>query len=433
MVTVTIFQMKMPFALRIYSWRGFFKEKVEAKDVKSRQHARHLGPFCSPEREQMVTWVRASWDKNRKKRSSHFRLLPKTYRHKDLRDIVKEEIEDIQNDKRRSTIHNPSRDALAETLRTRIGSSIKWVFPGGDYSDFPVAGDLMAHVEVVETEYQIKTPFGADYRFDIALLGPVIKNRRIILGAIELELEHKFESTKCLLSKCLGFPLLSLDLKTIEHEPFDGEQLLKRLVETTKNSADERRRNYFYLHPSLYPIFLQFPILLKLDKRHQYIIFAGSMRLSKIRESLDSLREKLGFTKHQVVIQPVPKKNSQQDGQFENEGSIAGHDWRDYNENEYLRVSLDRPVAGDLTNLMFHLTMARIVNSVCPALVGYKYELSHANYDRDEPIWSTSIFSTDVPVAEKFRIAPKHLSEPVDSILNAVRKIQSSSRGDESL
>ena len=83
----------------------------------------------------------------------------------------------------------------------------------------------------------MKTPFGEDYRFDIALLGPVIENERVVLAAIELELEHEFESTKCLIGKCLGFPLLSLDLKAIESEPLYGEQLLKRLVETTQTFA----------------------------------------------------------------------------------------------------------------------------------------------------------------------------------------------------
>lgn len=355
------------------------------------------------------------------------------YRGNDFLDIVKKEIDSIQKAKRRLTIHNPSRDALADTLKTRIGRSIKWGFKDSEYSDFPVAGDLMAHVESVETEYRMKTPFGEDYRFDIALLGPVIKNERVVLAAIELELEHEFESTKCLIGKCLGFPLLSLDLKAIESEPLDGEQLLKRLVETTQTSDDERRRNYFYLHPSLYPVFLQFPPFLKLEKRHQYLIFADSARLARIGKLLDSLREKLGFSKQQVVIQRNPKRNSQMAKQFENEGSIAGHDWRDYNESEYLRVSVDRPIAGDKENFFFHLTMARIVNSICPALVGYKYELGLDNYHMDEPIWSKSIFSPGVPVAEKYRIAPKHLSEPVDSILNALKKIQSSSRGNGSL
>lgn len=400
-------------------------DEVKAGDIKSRQHARSLGPFCLPDRSEMVTWVRASWKVNRISRNKHFRRLPTKFQGKDLLEIVRKEIEGIQKTKRRLTIHNPSRDSLAETLKLRIGSSIRWCFPDPEYSDFPVAGDLMAYVETVETEYEMKTPFGVNYRFDIALLGPVIKDRRVVLAAIELEFGHEFESTKCLLTKCLGFPLLSLDLKAIASETLDGEQLLTRLIETTKTSDDERRRNYFYLHPSLYPIFLQYPNALRLEKRHQYIIFAGSERLEKIRQLLDSLREMLGFSKQKVVIQRNPLKNSQMEKQFENEGSIAGHDWRDYNENEYLRVSLDRPIAGDKENYLFHLTMARIVNSVCPALVGYKYEPSVDNANVDEPLWSKNIFLPKSPLWEKRRIAPKHLSEPIDSILNAVRKIQS--------
>ena len=71
--------------------------------------------------------------------------------------MVKKEIDSIQKAKRRLTIHNPSRDALADTFKTRIRRSIKWGFKDSEYSDFPVAGDLMAHVEICRNRILDKT------------------------------------------------------------------------------------------------------------------------------------------------------------------------------------------------------------------------------------------------------------------------------------
>jgi hypothetical protein len=413
----------METALRVYSWKGILKESSIAEDIKSRQHARRLGPFCSPDKRGIVTWVRSSWDQGRKKRRAYFRNLPVGSGHEDLLKVARSEIERMQADKSRSTIHNPSRDSLAEALRLHIGSEINWGLKDPEYSDFPVAGNLMAHVEKVETEYTMKTPFGVDYKFDIALLGPVIKDKRVVLAAIELELEHEFESAKCLLSKCLGFPLISLDLKSISPGPVDGSLLLQALVGTTKSTDDGRRINFFYLHPILYPVFLAPPKDFRLEKRHQFLIFAKNERLNKIRKCLESLRSSLELSPVDVVIQPVPRKNSQVAVQFENEGSIAGHDWRSYNEDDYLRITLDRPNSGDRSLFFFHLTMARLVNSNYPSLVGYKYEKSVHNDSPDNPLWTRPVVAPDRSIIQ-VRIAPKHVSEPIDSILKIIRELR---------
>ncbi len=409
----------MESALRAYTWKGVLKEEAIADDIKSRQHARRLGPFCSPDKSEVVTWVRPVWRGNRKKKRAHFRRLPVGSGSSDLIGNVGLEVTEMQRRKLSSSIHNPSRDALAEALRAHMGSRIDWGFCDPEYSDFPVAGNLMAHVEEVQTEYAMQTPFGVEYRFDIALLGPVIKRKRVVLAAIELELEHEFESAKCLLSKCLGFPLVSLDLKSVAPGPVDGKLLLQSLVETTKSSDDERRRNFFYLHPCLYPVFLVLPPFLNIEKRHQFVIFAESGRLKKMRRCLEALRTALEMSVGDVVIQPVPRSNPQVATQFENEGSIAGHDWREYNEDEYLRVSLDRPTAADKKNYLFHLTMAKIVNSDHPALVGYKYEKGINNYEAEEPLWTKLKVLPDKSLTT-LRIAPKHVSEPIDSILRVI-------------
>lgn len=415
----------MESALRVSSWHGLLKESVNADGIKSRQHARRLAPLYSPERKSLVTWVRSSWEGKRRTKKAHFRCIPGTNSGTKLKSQLVVEQTNLDRSKKRSRIHHPARDALAEELRNHLDKPIPWGFKDLESSDFAVAGDLMAFVEEVVTEYRMDTPFDVTYTFDIALLGPKIRNKRIVLGVIELELEHEFEFLKCLLAKCLGFPLLSLDLKSIKEEGVDGPRLLKRLVETTSSSGDERRRNYFYLHPVLYPAFLQIPVTLKIDDRHQFIVFADSARLDKIRKWLVMLAQTLGL-ENNVVVQPQRLKNEQMKRQFENEGSIAGMDWRTVNANEYLRVSVDRVSSGDQALIFFHLLFAKLVNSDCPALVGYKYEAGIENYHPEQPVWIKRTWPNGIGQPyQDFRIAPKRISEPIDSILDALATITS--------
>ncbi|MFD0894769.1 hypothetical protein KBB96_04870 [Luteolibacter ambystomatis] len=333
------------------------------------------------------------------------------------------DFEEIERQKSRSPIHNPARDALALELKKMIGAKISWAIPGGEFSDFPLVGNLMESVEEVETEYEVQTPFGRSYRFDIALLGPALPNSRIILGAIELENQHEFESSKCLLCKCLGFPLVSLDLESLSADELTGEVLLRRVTETTVTSDDGRRRNYFYLHTFLYPAYLQYPHTLGLDQRHQFVIFASDKRIGPIIRYLNKLQEFLGIGENAIVLQPCSWSDDPRiKEQFENEGSIAGHDWRSYSEQSYLRITMDRPPASEPRIRVFHLAMAKLLNSDRPALVGYKVERGKHNRFREDPFWEKEHFP-DGELARRCRIAPKHLSEPIDSILRAVESI----------
>lgn len=411
----------MESAVRVYSWLGFFVEKVDANDIKSRPDARRLGPFAASDQQELVTWVRPTWQGNQKKRRAHFRRLPNRQIGDSHLDNLKREVEAEAKTKSTSILHNRSRDVLAEILRAHIGKPIHWSFKDTELSDFPVQGNLMRSVEVVETEYKFRTPFNQDYQFDIALLGPKISSRRILLGVIELELTHDFEYAKCLLCKCLGFPLISIDLKDDHASNLSGDDLLKRLVETTTSSADKRRRNFFYLHPSLYPVFLDIPQTILADHRHQYIIFASTEKLNSIWRWLDKLRACLSFSESDIHIDKPRVSNEQMRKQIENEGSIAGHDWQAYNHDEYIRVTLDRPTAKNDSNYFFHLVMAQIVNATYPALVGYKYERGLKNYETENPIWVRNAKSEGKWL--DYRIAPKHLSDPIESILKAISRI----------
>lgn len=412
----------MDKALRVYSLKGLLSDEVEAGVIKSRQDARRLGPFCARDRSGIVTWVRPTWEGNRRTRISHFRQLPETSQELDLKGQVVQDFAEIQRQKSRSQVHNQARDALAIELRKKIGFKLAWAIPGGELSDFPLVGDLMEGVEEVETEYEVKTPFGRSYRFDIALLGPKLPNSRILLGAIELEDTHEFESAKCLLCKCLGFPLISLDLENLPADEVSGEALLRQVIETTATSEDRRRRNYFYLHTSLYPAYLKLPSTLRIDERHQFVIFASRNRTDKILQYLTKLRGFLGLETEVDLHRCRWSDDAPVRAQFENEGSIAGHDWRSYSEREYLRVTMGRPSALKPRNRIFHLAMAKVLNSDCPALVGYKLERGDYNSFRGDPFWEKEHFP-EGELARRCRVAPKHLSEPIDSILRAVESI----------
>ena len=57
-----------------------------------------------------------------------------------------------------------------------------WYYKDERLSDFPISGDLLKYVEVIEAEYKIEIkPLNLDspYIIDIVLLGPKIKNRPV--------------------------------------------------------------------------------------------------------------------------------------------------------------------------------------------------------------------------------------------------------------
>lgn len=409
-------------ALRVYTnGKGFFAEEVEADQIKSRADARNRGPFAAPDRKDLVTWVRPSWKDNRKARVAHFRRLPglrlRGTSNNDITRMVAEE----SADKGRSSIHNDCRDQLASALRKRIGEKLKWFVSGGENSDFPFQGDLLSGVEWIETEYPIMTPLSSKYRVDIALLGPKIDGKRIILGAIEIELHHEFEFLKCLLCKCLGFPLVSLDIREFTDGDVNETSLMRTLSETTISSEDRRRRNFFYLHPFLYPLYLTLPPGLIDDKMHQYILFAKEERYLRTLNALKQVRDALKLDHQVYSIQKVSQPKNSSTKMIENEGRIAGHDWRRYNRKRFIRVSIPRPRPDDIPNKFFHILMAQIANSDEPALAGYKYAKGLRDSDSDGPIWIKRKWTGGGYTSH--RICPKHLSDPIESVMEAIRSI----------
>jgi hypothetical protein len=411
----------MESALRVYSWKGFFAESVDAVGIKSRGVSRNLGPFVAPDRGQLVTWVRSSWKDNRQVKRSHFRRLPITRLSGTHREQIESYLDDEQGLRGSSMIHHRCRDTLADALRKRLGTPLEWFIADPELSEFPFRGDLLRGVEEIQTEYHIATPFGKDYILDVALLGPEVGKKRIILGGIELELHHEFDHLKCLLCKCLGFPLASIDIGEFTDGDVEETNLLSVLTETTTSSDDGRRRNFFYLHPCLLPVFVDAPSSVLSDPKHQFVVFASDERFPKIVRYLKLLRDRLNLDPSVYAVAPVRPKGESGATMIANEGSIAGHDWRDYNSREYIRLSVPRPTREDDANYFFHLTFAQIVNAHEPALVGYKFEPRIYNFNPESSVWIKRKFSKGQWT--EHRICPKHLSDPIESILNAIASI----------
>lgn len=411
----------MDDALQVYSSHGILKNVIKATDIKSRADARKLGPFADTEKTKKLSWV--NWGHTKKTDRwirPYFRSYPKNVNrvHTAL-DDVRSEIEQREFAKNESFKHRAVKDSLAECLRNMLKErrSAKWAFVDERISSFPLSGDLLSDVIDIQTEFPIQTPFGKDYRFDIALLGPKIRNNNIMLGAIEIEFNHEFEMLKCLVSKASGFPIVSLDITDIAEDDISDQLCKTLLLETTTNSVDDRRRNYIYIHDTLYPVYMDIPLQIDKKRRHQYVIFVRDGQYDQLLELLTLLRRSLGITGNEVLIQPVPCRNEQMQIMLRNEGSIAGHDWANYNNSRYIRVTLDKPSAKSGPVYQFHLAMARLINSHFETLVGYKYRPGYPNDDPDDPLWRAAVKDEEGGKFRRVPILPKHVSEPLGSIM----------------
>jgi len=225
-------------AVRVYSWRGILAESVKATDIKSRADARKLGPFADFQRKRLC-WVRWSQiETTGRWRRAHFRHLPKARNMPKVRNEVLGEFEKRNSAKSESGRHKKAKEHLAMYLRKLLATrrSLKWAFVDKRVSNFPITGNLLADVIDVQTEYSIHTPFGKDYKLDIALLGSNIENNPIVLGAIEIEFTHEFEMSKCLICKALGFPMVCIDITEPCEDDFSDQWIESKLVETTQTS-----------------------------------------------------------------------------------------------------------------------------------------------------------------------------------------------------
>jgi len=404
----------MKTAYRLYSWRGLMKDQIDAIRIKSHSDARKLGPFVTEDKLPLI-WV--NWSKpnstNRKKTKPYFRHYPKGNLVKKKNYLTIEEEHKEKRDFAESDIHKLCRTSLQSFLTNLIekGESIIWSFLDKSISNFLISGNFLSEVETVETNYKYKTPFNIEYEFDIALLGRKMSKERIILGAIEIEKTHKFGFLKLLISKTLGFPLISVNVEDLELSDIDDNWCKKTVSETTNNSDDGLRRNYIYIHNFLYPVYTNIPDELRKDEKHQFLIFCITEQYDKLYENIKTIRKLLSFSENEILIQPfiINQNEPTSIKTSENEVSIAGSEWKNFNDKKYLRITLPVPKEKKGNIYLFHLVLARLLNAHYTSLVGYKYCKGINNHEPENPIWR--------PYSSETLIIPKNMSEPINSII----------------
>lgn len=418
-------------AIRIFSpTEGFLKERIKSLKIKSREDARKVGPFCNDYKE-LMHWVNWGTRENDKKIKPYFR------RYSDGRSAIAHFQQQPHNEHRETekykqrNVHKKVQETLLNTLTHLLKSNtpIEWAFNDQRITDFPLAGNLLSDVQTVEKEYRIVPPFINYYDLDIALLGEKLFNKKIILGAIEIEYTHEVDLLKTLLCKALGFPLLTINIRDADYDQISEEWCIRRLTETKFNSDDERRRNYVYIHNMLYPVFLSGYEGWDIGDKHQYIVFAKDKEINKLSNCVDLLKTTLSLSDSDVNF-VVVNRNSADKGSntmFENEGALTGENWKEYNPNKFIRLILKRPKIKAGSIYKFHLVLTQLLTLHVDCLVGYKFDTGQSNFDQENPIWDISRSERNYNgppnyIWHKKRFCPKRISEPVREIIKYIPK-----------
>lgn len=412
-----------------FSRKGQFKEKISAFDIQSREHARKLWPLVTPDQpHELVTYVRPSFDMetNEVTRRSHFARLPRGKRRTAEKQF-REEAEAWHKQRAESTEHARAKELIAKELASCLQNtkSLVWCFADKSRSDFPIKGDLLLGAELVQIEYPLETPFDKNYKLDIAVLGPKVDDQILVLAGIEIELSHSFDGYKALISKTLGFPLISVDIAEMPLEAITPEWAADIIQTTTLTAEEGRRKTYFYLHDLIYPQFVSYPLGFLHDPKHQYLVFASDDDITRLNRQLKDLSRQLGYAEHEIAITRVTDKSEQSRKQLLDLGVVVGADWKEINPKQCLRVALDRPASiSDLRAHQFHSVMARTILSELNVLVGYKYMGGIQNSDAQEDIWIHSQWQGPHQDPLSFRMLPKRLADPISSIFALIKELQ---------
>lgn len=417
----------MDEAIVVFSRKGVFQTTILARGVRSREHARKLWPLVSPDgSRQMVTWVSPSFENGKLRRRSHFRVLPAQHTFNPKAHFDDEEASRwcvVQE----SPEHRRAKELVADELsrRLRAGLAMPWSFKDVDSSDYPLEGNLLLGADRVANEHPLETPFGSKFRLDVAVLGPPVQAEPMVLGGVEIELGHAFDGRKALIGKSLGFPLISIDITEMTLPELTPEWAQRVLTATTRSHEQGRRQTYIYLHDLLYPLYAQLPAFLDDEQRHQFLVFADDKTLNKLVNWMNLLAEKLEYSKGTVAVAIVNGKNDQARKMLERAGQVVGPDWRDFNDQKCLRLTLPRPKGpADLQAHRFHMTMARILLSHTDALVGYKYCNGVDNNHPEDDIWVAKRWIANEKKFSEHRVLPKRLAEPVNRLIAVVSDLR---------
>lgn len=415
----------MDEAIVVCSRKGFFKTEIKAHEIHSREQARKLWPLVSSEDDRlMVSWVKPSRDGRR----SHFRAMPDA-RTLDIKQLFENEEFDRQRIVQESREHHHAKKLIAAELSRRLQSGIGmlWWFKDDDASDYPLEGNLLLGADSIATEHQLATPFGCDFRLDIAVLGPTIEKKPRTLGGLEIELSHAFDGRKALLSKSLGFPLISIDISEMSIEEITPEWAQGVLSASTRNHEGRRRQTYIYLHDLLYPLYTKIPDFIDPGRRHQYIVFTDDKALQQLVSLFNKLSKELGYPPGDIAVSVVNSKSDQSKLVFKRITEIFGPEWQLYNKKQCLRLTVPRAAGcNDLRGHRFHMTLARVLLSDFDALVGYRYSNGIDNTDPNEDIWIHHHWKHGHFTA--YRVLPKRLAEPMSRLMHVIGDLQKSSR-----
>lgn len=417
----------MDEAIVVFSRKGFFKTQIKAHEIRSREQARKLWPLvASEDSHQMVSWVKPSRDGRR----SHFRLMPDA-RTLDIKQLFEDEEFDRQRIVQESREHQHAKKLIAAELTRRLQSGIgmPWRFKDDDASDYPLEGNLLLGADGIATEHQLATPFGSEFRLDIAVLGPPIEKTARTLGGLEIELSHAFDGRKALLGKSLGFPLISIDISEMSIEEITPEWAQGVLSASTRNHEGGRRQTYIYLHDLLYPLYTKIPDFIDPGRRHQYIVFTDDKALQQLVKLFNRLSKKLGYPNGAIAVSVVNSKSDQSKLVFERTAEILGTEWQLFNKNQCLRLTIPRATGcNDLQGHSFHMTLARVLLSDVNALVGYRYSNGIENTDPSEDIWMHHQWMKEQGHFTDHRVLPKRLAEPMSRLMQVIGDLQKSSR-----
>lgn len=420
-------------SIRIFSpIKGYLSEEIHAHEIRSREDARKLGPFCDLTKSELMLWVNWGTKKDNRKIKPYFRRYAgKRDTEQYLKTRIGNEFEIVERAKKtqiHQKIQNCLIGAIDKLIKKRI--PINWGFIDNRISDFPLTGNLLSEVVKAENEYTIRPPFhDGEYRLDIALIGEKIYRKPMILGAIEIEYTHEADLLRTLVCKSCGFPILTLNVKDVKENDITEEWCMQRLCETTETSEDNRRRNYIYIHNMLYPVYLSNYDFWKLSEKHQYLVFMKNAKHDELLRLLKTLKERLNLPNSVVTIN-VQNLNPDDQGcvtMFENEGAIAGPDWREYNEKSFIRIVLQRPKEKSGPVYKFHLVLTQLLTLHFDCLVGYKLETGPMHEDKESPIWQVKR-AERVSEKNKYciwhekRFCPKRVSEPIRKIIDLMPK-----------
>lgn len=416
----------MDDALVVFSRKGLFQTPITAYEIKSREHYRKMWPLVTADKpHRLVSWVSPCFnDDGKLKTRSYFR----TYTGKRgvrAADYFDSEEQARQRHIGESAEHRRAKQLIADELQRRLdaGLAMPWYYRDETISQYHLAGNLLLGADGVTQEQSIKTPFGNSYRLDVAVLGKPILRHPMVLAGIEIELGHAFDGRKALAGRSMGFPLISIDITGMSLEQLTP-QWARHALTATKASDDEgRRKTFIYLNDLLYPLYVQLPPELIEGKnfRHQFIVFAADDHLEQVKATLTKASLALGLQTPAVLMGIINGKSASAATQVANLGDIAGPDWREFNEDRCLTITLERPrTLQDVPTHLMHIAIAALLAGKGNALVGYKHRRSIINDRPEEDVWNEYRRGT------WHRILPKRLAEPFQRYLAVIDQLHSS-------